>query len=70
LFDTIRRACYRAEGDVGQVANLRRIGNPPARVPENVPEVLVTAGSRRIHNPQQVDNLPHRLQAFRNAENV
>ena len=37
---------------VGQIGNLRRIGNPPAGV--------VRAAGRRISNPPQVANLPHK----------
>ena len=36
---------------VGQVANLRRIVNPPAGV--------MCAAGRRINNPPQIANLPH-----------
>jgi hypothetical protein len=41
----IRRGC------VGQVVNLRRVGNPPGR-----PRAMV---GRPIDNRPQVDNLPH-----------
>jgi len=37
--------------NVGQVANLRRIGNPPAGSTHNP--------DRRIGNPPQLDKLPH-----------
>jgi len=37
---------------VGQIVNLRRIGNPPAGV--------MRAAGWRINNPPQVTNLPHR----------
>jgi hypothetical protein len=43
---------------VGQIGNLRRIGNPPADV-QTAAGVLVGARSRRINNPPQVTNLPH-----------
>jgi len=37
----------------GQVVNLRRIGNPPVGVTH--------AAGRRINNPPQVHNLPHKI---------
>ena len=49
---------------VGQVVNLRRIGNPPAAIwmvlPPARPGWLAAASRRRINNPPQVNNLPHK----------
>ena len=45
-------------GYVGQVVNLRRIGNPPGGGSHALGFVL-TVG-RRVANPPQIDNLPHK----------
>jgi len=51
---------------VGQVVNLRRIGNPPAARFDEPPRGrqqmhgrLAAASRRRINNPPQIANLPH-----------
>jgi hypothetical protein len=47
---------------VGQIANLRRIVNPPARCgsePARLANSLARC-DRRIANPPQVNNLPHK----------
>jgi hypothetical protein len=47
---------------VGQIGNLRRIVNPPRDAPASVPVVaaLPAPSGRRITNPPQVNNLPHK----------
>jgi len=51
---------------VGQVANLRRIGNPPAALSRSATATvakcwrLAAHRGRRISNPPQVNNLPHK----------
>jgi len=47
---------------VGQIGNLRRIVNPPARCGSEPPVIAALPAScgRRIANPPQVNNLPHK----------
>jgi len=47
---------------VGQIVNLRRMVNPPARCGSERARVggLLAGHGRRIANPPQVDNLPHK----------
>jgi len=47
---------------VGQVVNLRRIGNPPAEYCGHGYQhgPLAAASRRRINNPPQIANLPHK----------
>jgi hypothetical protein len=51
---------------VGQVVNLRRIGNPPAAPcgQGGKREKNRCASRRRITNPPQIHNLPHKLAKF------
>ena len=44
---------------MGQIVNLRRIGNPPALAPTSTAGLALEIG-RRIANPPQVANLPHK----------
>src|SRR5258708_1767600 len=48
---------------VGQVVNLRRIGNPPVEPCGQATNAsaLAAASRGRINNPPQVNNLPHKL---------